>query len=86
LSNDTARLDGYEFDGIVSKNMLRVCHALKWSRFLEDEAVRNKAGQVCRHVASMFGANRIVYLPSGFLKPEGCDRFDVRREVCRRHD
>ena len=71
LSNDTARIEGYEFDGIVSKHMLRVCHALKWSWFLEDEAVRSKVDQVCRHVASVFGANQIVYLPSGFLKPEG---------------
>ena len=71
LNNDTAVLESYEFSGIVSKYLFRVCHAVRWSTFLEDQTTRSKVRQVCQHIASVLGANQIVYLPSGFLKPEG---------------
>ncbi len=71
LSNDTATMEGLEFEGIVSKHVLRVCHALKWSSFLTNQTTRGKVRQVCRHIASTLGSKQIVYIPSGFLKPEG---------------
>ena len=71
LNNDTARLDSYEFGGIVSKHIFRLCHAVRWSSFLTDSTVRGKLRQTCRHIASVFGSNQVIYLPSGFLKPEG---------------
>ena len=70
-NNDTAMLEGHEFDGFVSKYVFKVCHAVRWSSFLTDQTVRRKLRQVCRHIASVLGSNQIVYLPSGFLKPEG---------------
>ena len=70
-SRGTIILEGHEFSGFVSKHVFRVCHALKWSFFLEDQTTRSKVRQVCQHIASMLGANQVVYLPGGFLKPEG---------------
>ena len=69
-TQETARLESYEFSGIVSKHVFRVCHAVRWSTFLEDHIVRGKLRQVCQHIASVLGSNQIVYLPNGFLKPE----------------
>lgn len=69
-NNETTKLEGYEFNGFASKYVFRVCHAVGWSTFLEDQATRSKVRQVCQHIASMLGAHEIVYLPSGFLKPE----------------
>lgn len=71
LNNDTAGLNGYEFNGIVSKHVFRVCHGVRWSSFLTDPTVRGKLRQVCQHIVSVLGSNQIVYLPDGFLKPEG---------------
>ena len=71
LNNDTARLESDEFSGIVSKHVLRVCNAVRWSSFLTDATVRRKLRQVCQHIASALDSNQILYLPSGFLKPEG---------------
>jgi hypothetical protein len=70
-NNDPAMLEGHEFVGFVSKHVFKVCHAVRWSSFLTDQTVRTKLRQVCRHIGSVLGSNQIVYLPSGFLKPEG---------------
>jgi hypothetical protein len=43
----------------------------RWWSFLSDQTVRDKLRTVCRHTASVLGSNQILYLPSGFLKPEG---------------
>ena len=70
-ANETAMLVGNEFDGWASKHVFSLTHIAKWSWFLEDQQVRNKLRNVCSHVASALGSNQIVYVPSGFLKPEG---------------
>ena len=67
----TALLDSYEFSGIVSERVFRLCHALRWHSFLSDSVTREKVRDICRHLASVFGCDQVVYLPSGFLKPEG---------------
>jgi hypothetical protein len=69
-NDDTAMLENYEFNGFASKHVFRVSHAVRWSTFLEDRTTRSKLRQVCQHIASVLGGNQIVYLPSGFLKPE----------------
>ena len=71
LNNETVILEGDEFHGFVSKHVFSVCHAVRWATFLEDQTTRSKVRQVCQHIASVLGANQIIYLPSGFLKPEG---------------
>ena len=70
-ANETAMLVGNEFDGWASKHVFSLTHIAKWSWFLEDQQVRNKLRNVCSHVASALGSTQIVYVPSGFLKPEG---------------
>ena len=71
LNNETVMLESYEFISFVSKHVFSLCHAVRWSTFLEDQTTRSKLRQVCKHVASLLGANQVLYLPSGFLKPEG---------------
>ena len=89
----TAALESYEFSGIVSKHVFRVCHGVRWSTFLKDQTVRSKLRKVCQHLASVLGSDQIVYLPNGFLKPEGAislmyegkgvkDMVDWLRENC----
>jgi hypothetical protein len=70
-ANETAALAGPEFDGRASKYVLSVDHIAKWSWFLDDQQLRDKIRNVCRHIASMLGSTQIVYVPCGFLKPEG---------------
>jgi hypothetical protein len=70
-ANETAMLVGNEFDGWASKHVFSLTHLAKWSWFLEDQQVRSKLRNVCSHAASALGSNQIVYVPSGFLKPEG---------------
>jgi hypothetical protein len=64
-------LAGPEFDGHASKYVLSVDHIAKWSWFLEDQQLRDRIRNVCRHIASVLGSNQIIYVPCGFLKPEG---------------
>ena len=64
-------LESHEFHGIVSERVFRVCHGIRWWSFLSEQTVRDKVRRVCRHVASVLGSSQIIYLPSGFLNPEG---------------
>jgi len=67
----TITVEGHEFHGIVSERMFRVCPSVRWWSFLTEQTVRDKLRRVCRHTASVLGSNEILYVPSGFLKPEG---------------
>jgi hypothetical protein len=67
----TAMIEGNEFSGFVSDHVFRICHGVRWSSFLTDQTTRRKTRQVCRHIAAVLGSNQIVYVPDGFLKPEG---------------
>lgn len=69
--HDTIMIVGHEFHGSVSKRVFRLCHGVRWSSFLTEQTVRDKLRRVCRHIASVLGSNQVIYLPSGFLKPEG---------------
>jgi hypothetical protein len=67
----TIMVQGHEFHGIVSERVFRVCHGVRWWSFLSEQTVRDKVRGVCRHIASLLGSSQIIYLPDGFLKPEG---------------
>lgn len=67
----TMMVKGSEFDGLVSERVFRLCHAVRWWSFLTDQAVRDKLLRVSQHIASVLGSSQIIYLPDGFLKPEG---------------
>jgi hypothetical protein len=67
----TIMVEGQEFHGIVSDQVFRICHGVRWWSFLTEQTVRDKLRGVCRHTASVLGSNQIIYLPDGFLKPEG---------------
>lgn len=67
----TLVIEAHEFHGIVSERVLRVCHGIRWWSFLTEQTVRDKLRSVCQHAASVLGSNQIIYLPDGFLKPEG---------------
>ena len=71
LRHETAMIDGHEFHARVSERIFRVCHGVRWREFLTDQILRDKVRHVCKHIASVLGSNQIVYLPDGFLKPEG---------------
>jgi len=71
LDHNTISVRGHEFHGCVSERMFRLSHGVRWWSFLSEQAVRDKLRRVCRHTASVLGSNQILYLPSGFLKPEG---------------
>ena len=64
-------VEGHEFHGRVSERMFKLEHGVKWWPFLSDQTVRDKLRRVCRHIALVLGANQVIYLPGGFLKPEG---------------
>ena len=64
-------LEGHEFHGFVSERVFMVYHGVRWWSFLSEQTVRDKLRCVCRHTAAVFGSKQIIYLPSGFLKPEG---------------
>ncbi len=70
-SRGTLLIEGPEFFGRVSEQVLRVCHGVRWRSFLTEQTVRDKLRRVCRHTASVFGSTQIIYLPDGFYKPEG---------------
>ena len=67
----TIMIEGHEFHGWVSERMFRLCHGVRWESFLTEQRVRDKLRRVCRHIASVLGSNQLIYLPDGFLKPEG---------------
>lgn len=67
----TIGIEGHEFHGRVSERVFRVCHGVSWWSFLSEQTVRDKLRRVCRHTASVLGSDQIIYLPDGFLKPEG---------------
>jgi hypothetical protein len=64
-------VEGHEFHGGVSERIFMLSHGVRWWSFLTEQAVRDKLRRVCRHTASVLGSNQVIYLPSGFLKPEG---------------
>ena len=64
-------IEGSEFFGIVSERVFRVCHGVRWWSFLTEQTVRDKLRYVCQHMAAVFGSEKIIYLPDGFLRPEG---------------
>ena len=70
-ANEIAMLVGTEFGGEASKHVFSLTHVAKWSWFLEDQQVRSKLRNVSRHIASVLGSDKTVYVPCGFLKPEG---------------
>ncbi len=61
-------LEGNEFNGWASK---RFGHLTRWSWFLEDQHIGTKLRNVSLHIVSVLGSDQIVYVPRGFLKPEG---------------
>jgi len=71
LNHNTISVNGHEFHGCASDRVFRVSHGVRWRSFLTDQVVRDKLRSVCRHLASVLGSNQIIYLPSGFYKPEG---------------
>ena len=70
-NHETIMVEGHEFHGMVSERMFRLCHGVRWGSFLTEQMVRDKLRRVCRHIASALGSNQIIYLPDGFLRPEG---------------
>jgi len=70
-ANETAMLVGNEFIGFASKYVFSLGHVARWSWFLEDQQMRSKLRNVSLHIASTLGSDKLVYVPSGFLKPEG---------------
>lgn len=70
-NHETIMVEGHEFHGMVSKRMFRLCHGARWGSFLTEQTVRDKLRRVCRHIASVLGSNQVIYLPDGFLRPEG---------------
>lgn len=67
----TVMIEGSEFHGIVSERVFRVCHGVSWWSFLTEQTVRDRLRCVCQHTAAVLGSKQIIYLPDGFLKPEG---------------
>jgi hypothetical protein len=70
-ANETVMLVGNEFGGSASRHVFNPHHLAKWSWFLEDQQVRAKLRNVSLHIASVLSSDQIVYVPCGFLKPEG---------------
>jgi hypothetical protein len=69
--NGAIPIDSHEFGGGAGERVFSVYHAVRWWSFLDEQTVRDKLRRVCRHIASVFGSDQIIYLPSAFLKPEG---------------
>ena len=64
-------IKGHEFGGSAGERVFSVSHGVRWWAFLSEQTVRDKLRLVCRHIASALGSDQIIYVPSGFLKPEG---------------
>jgi hypothetical protein len=70
LDHNTVSVSCHEFYGCASDRVFRVSAGVRWRSFLTDQVVREKLRSVCRHLASVFGSNQIIYLPSAFCKQE----------------
>jgi hypothetical protein len=71
LDHNTISVSCHEFYGCASERIFLLSPHVRWWSFLGEQAVRDRVRRVCRHTASVLGSNQVVYLPSGFLKPEG---------------